>query len=72
MIDRGTSVSDALAQERTLTDADVDAIAARLESRLSERIVKGAGSGLLEFCKRLIVWAIIGLFAYAVAHGFKQ
>lgn len=58
--------------ERTLSDADVDAIADRLERRLSDRIVKGAGAGILQFVKRLIMWAMLGLFAYAVAHGFRQ
>jgi hypothetical protein len=58
--------------ERTLSDADVEAIARALESRLTDRIVKGAGTGALAFTKKLIVWAIIGLFAYAVAHGFRQ
>lgn len=58
--------------ERSLTDADVEAIASALEKQLSERIVKGAGTGILQFSKRLIFWAILGLFAYAVAHGFRS
>lgn len=57
--------------ERRLSDADVDAIAARLEERLSDRIVKGAGTGALQFVKRLFVWAVVGLLMYAIAHGFK-
>ena len=58
-------------QGRTLSDADVEAIAKRLESRLADRFVKGAGTGALAFVKRLIMWAIIALFGYAVAHGWK-
>lgn len=57
--------------QRTLSDADVQAIAAALESRLTDRLVKGAGNGALAFLKKLLVWAIIGLFGYAVAHGWK-
>lgn len=59
-------------QGRTLSDADVQAIAAALESRLADRVVKGAGTGVLVLAKRLAFWAIVGLFAYAVAHGFRQ
>jgi hypothetical protein len=69
--------------QRTLSDADVQAIAAAiaaalatalaaaLESRLTDRLVRGAGNGALAFLKKLLVWAIIGLFGYAVAHGWK-
>lgn len=57
--------------QRTLSDADVQAIAAALESRLTDRLVKGAGNGALAFLKKLLVWAIIALFGYAVAHGWK-
>lgn len=57
--------------ERTLTDADVDAIAARLESRLADRLVRGAGTGALAFVKRLILWGILILAGYALSHGFK-
>lgn len=62
---------DSLPPGRTLTNDDVDAIAARLEARLSDRIVKGAGSGALTFVKRMFVWGVIALAAYAFAHGFK-
>lgn len=57
---------------RTLSDADVEAIAAELEARLTDRVVRGAGTGILQFTKRLVFWAIVGLFAYAVAHGFRS
>lgn len=59
-------------QGRTLSDADVEAIASELEARLTDRVVKGAGNGVLQFAKRLFFWAILGLFAYAVAHGFRS
>lgn len=57
--------------QRTLSDADVEAIAARLESRLTDRVVKGAGTGALQFVKRLAFWAIVGAFTYALAHGWR-
>lgn len=57
--------------QRTLSDADVQAIAAALGSWLTDRLVKGAGNGALAFVKKLLVWAVISLFIYAVAHGWK-
>lgn len=57
--------------QRTLSNADVQAIAEALESRLTDRFVRGAGNGALAFVKKLLVWAIIALFGYAVAHGWK-
>lgn len=56
---------------RTLSDADVKAIADVLEKQLADRIVRGAGNGALAFVKKLAVWAIVGLAAYALAHGWK-
>jgi len=58
--------------ERTLSDADVQAIAAALESRLANRVVRGAGVGILQLVKRLLFWAIVMLFAYGVTHGFGR
>lgn len=58
--------------ERTLSDADVEAIAEALESKLTDRVVKGAGTGALQFLKRLAFWAILGACAYAIAHGFRS
>lgn len=57
--------------QRTLSDADVEAIAARLESRLADRLVRGAGNGALAFIKKLILWSVVGLAAYALAHGWR-
>ena len=58
-------------QGRTLSDADVDAIAARLENRLADRLVRGAGNGALAFLKRLIVALILIGAGYAASHGWK-
>lgn len=59
------------ASERTLSDADVDAIAARLETRLADRLVRGAGNGALGLLKRLIVALILISAGYALSHGWK-
>lgn len=71
--------------QRTLSDADVDALAARLalmlptddkiaarvDALLADRIVRGAGSGALAVVKRLILWIVVWLAVYALAHGWK-
>lgn len=57
--------------QRTLSDADVQAIASELESRLTDRVVRGAGTGVLQLAKRLLFWAVVGLFVYAIAHGWR-
>jgi hypothetical protein len=54
---------------RTLTDADVDAIAARLESRINDRFVRGAGVGVLRFAWKGLTYAIVALAVYAWAHS---
>lgn len=54
---------------RTLNDADVDAIAARLEKRLSEQLVRKAGLGVLQMAWRGLFLAIIILAAYGYAHS---
>lgn len=58
-----------LEPERTLTDADVDAIAARLEKRLSEQLVRKAGMGVIQLAWRGLFLAIILLAAYGYAHS---
>lgn len=57
--------------DRTLSDADVDAIAARLENRLADRLVRGAGNGALGLLKRLIVALVLIAAGYALSHGWK-
>lgn len=59
------------ASGRTLTDGDVAAIAEALESRLAQRLVSHAGTGLLRMAWRgavlLIVWlAVYGVTAHVV------
>jgi hypothetical protein len=53
---------------RTLTDADVDAITARLESRFQERFVRGAGIGVLRLAWKGLTYLIVGLAVYAWTH----
>lgn len=50
---------------RTLTDADVDAIAAKLESRLTNKFYRDLGRGFWG-----IVWkAILGFLVFLAAQG---
>lgn len=57
--------------KRTLSDADVEAIAKAMEDRLTSRMVRGAGTGALAILKKLVLWAVIGLLGYALAHGWR-
>jgi len=57
--------------QRTLTDADVDAIAQRLENRLADRLVRGAGNGALGLLKRLVLALVLIGAGYALSHGWK-
>jgi len=56
-------------EERTLTDADVEAIAAKVESRIADKFVRGAGLGVLRMAWRGVILAIILLAAYSFAHS---
>jgi len=60
-----------MGDERTLSDADVQAIAAALEKRLGDSLVRKAGSGLLAFAWRGLLLAILLLAAYGIAHSSK-
>lgn len=55
--------------ERTLSDADVEAIASALEKSIADRLVRKAGSGLIALAWRGVLLAIILLAAYGVTHG---
>lgn len=56
-------------EQRTLTDADVEAIASALEKSIADRLVRKAGAGVLSLAWRGFLLAIILFAAYAVAHG---
>ncbi|HET7332341.1 hypothetical protein [Dyella sp.] len=58
-----------MSHERTLTDADVQAIAAALEKSIADRFVRKAGMGVLTLAWRGFVLAIILLAGYYMAHG---
>jgi len=60
-----------LPQGRNLSDADLDVLAAKLERRLSEQLVRKAGIGILQLAWRGVLLAILALAAYAVAHSGK-
>lgn len=52
---------------RTLSDADVQAIAEALERRLSNAIVTRAGRGVLKLAWQGLLLLIVGLACYAGA-----
>jgi len=56
---------------RNLSDADLDVLAAKLERRLSDQLVRKAGTGILQLAWRGVLLAILALAAYAVAHSGK-
>lgn len=72
IIEPATSVGNAIASERTLSDADIDAIAARLESRFDERFIRGAGIGVLRLAWKGLTYLIVALAVYAWTHHGGQ
>jgi len=54
--------------KRTLTDADVKAIADQLQAQISERFVRGAGWGILRMAWNGLIIGIIALAVYAWSH----
>ncbi len=56
--------------ERTLSDADVQAIAEALETRLSARVVTLAGKGVLKAAARGLFLLIFGLAVYGATTHF--
>ena len=55
--------------QRTLSDADVEAIAKALEKSIADSLVRKAGSGVLGLAWRGIALLIILLAAYGMTHG---
>lgn len=58
--------------QRTLSDADVEAIAKALEKSIADSLVRKAGSGVLGLAWRGIVLAIVLLAGYAALHGGQR
>jgi hypothetical protein len=56
---------------RTLSDADVDAIAAALESRFVERFYGNVGRGVWGLAWRAIVVTIAAIAIYGSVKGMK-
>lgn len=59
-------------ENRMLTDADVDAIAEKLEERVIERFQINVGKGLLNAVWKWFIVALIAIAAYGAAGGFKK
>lgn len=53
---------------RTLSDADVKAIADELQQRISDRFVRGAGWGILRMAWHGLLFAIVALAVYGWSH----
>lgn len=55
--------------ERTLTDADIDAIVNKAEQVVLSRFYRNLGMGLWSMAWRAVVIAIIGVAAYGAMTG---
>ncbi|WP_143040705.1 hypothetical protein [Paraburkholderia caballeronis] len=59
-------------EERTLTDADVEALAAKLEENIARRLYLNVGKGVLAVAWKWVVLGVIMLGAYGAGGGFKK
>lgn len=57
---------------RTLTDADVKAIAAQIEQGITQRFQLNVGRGVLGLVWRTIIYALVAVAAYGAGGGFKK
>lgn len=57
--------------ERTLTDADVEAIAAALETRLVNNFYQDLGKGVMGIVKKMLVVALIAVAGYGAVKGYR-
>lgn len=55
--------------ERTLSDADVAAIAKALEERFTSKFAQKAGLGLLNIVWKGVLYALAALAVYGYMHG---
>lgn len=55
--------------ERTLSDADVQAIAVALEARFTAKFAQKAGLGLLNMAWKGVLYALAALTVYGYMHG---
>jgi hypothetical protein len=58
-------------EDRKLTDADIDAIVDRLETKVTERFYGDLGRGVWGVVWKAIVLAIVGIAAYGSMKGMK-
>ncbi len=59
-------------EQRSLTDADVNAIVDELERRATERFASNVGKGVLGLVWKGVLLALLWLAAYGAAGGFKN
>lgn len=55
--------------KRNLTDADIDALAAKLEDRLARRFYLNLGEGVWGMAWKVIVTGLVLLAVYGAARG---
>ncbi len=58
--------------KRTLTEADVKAIAEQIENGITQRFQLNVGRGVLRFAWKVVLYALICLAAYGAGGGFKK
>ena len=56
-------------EERTISDADVEAIAAAMERRLEQRFVTDVGKGFLGFIRKALFLGLLAIAAYGAGHS---
>jgi hypothetical protein len=57
---------------RTLTEEDVKAIAAQIESGITQRFQLNVGRGVLALVWRVVLYLLIATAAYGAGGGFKK
>jgi hypothetical protein len=57
---------------RTLSDADVKAIAAQIEVGITQRFQLNVGRGVIAMAWKVVMYALVALAAYGAGGGFKK
>lgn len=57
---------------RTLTEDDVKAIAAQIESGITQRFQLNVGRGILGLAWRVFMYALVAVAAYGAGGGLKK
>lgn len=58
-------------EHRTLTDADVEAVADALEKRLTEKFYADLGRGVWAYVRKAFVVIVLAIVAAGAYHGVK-